>query len=93
LQRAQHQPVVHGVAQVLAALHWLRGFSGQRGAVGQARWYSARRSAPVSCILMLMAECSFSQMRGTPRNMVGATSRRSSCTVRMDSPKFTCEPR
>ncbi|CPM36394.1 Uncharacterised protein [Bordetella pertussis] len=32
-------------------------------------------------------------MRGTPRNTVGATSRKSSCTVRMDSPKLTCEPR
>ncbi|CFN67324.1 Uncharacterised protein [Bordetella pertussis] len=40
-----------------------------------------------------MAACSFSQMRGTPRNTVGATSRKSSCTVRMDSPKLTCEPR
>ena len=42
---------------------------------------------------MLMDACSFSQMRGTPRNIVGATSRRSSCTVRIDSPKFTWEPR
>lgn len=57
-----------------------------------ARRYSHCCRRPASCILMEIAACSFSQMRGTPRKIEGATSRRSSCTVRMDSPKFTCEP-
>ncbi|MNV70611.1 hypothetical protein D3C71_1635890 [compost metagenome] len=55
--------------------------------------YSHCCKRPASCILIEMDACSFSQMRGTPRKIVGATSRRSSCTVRMDSPKFTCDPR
>ena len=55
--------------------------------------YSHCCMRPASCILMEIAACSFSQIRGTPRKIVGATSRRSSCTVRIDSPKFTCAPR
>ena len=31
-------------------------------------------------------------MRGTPKKRLGATSRKSSCTVRSDSPKFTIIP-
>ncbi len=41
---------------------------------------------------MWIAECSFSQIRGTPRNRLGAISRKSSCTVRIDSPKLTQDP-
>ena len=67
--------------------------SAQGSHAAMARSNSQRRSPPASAILMWMAECSFSQIRGTPRNWLGATSRKSSCTVRMDSPKFTVEPR
>jgi hypothetical protein len=34
----------------------------------------------------------FSQMRGTPKRMVGWISRRLACTVAMDSAKLTCTP-
>jgi hypothetical protein len=76
-----------------AKLRWAGALCANGSQAAIARWYSWRCSAPASCILIEMAECSFSQMRGTPRNMVGPTSRRSSCTVRIDSPKSTREPR
>ena len=53
----------------------------------------ARRSRPVSWIFTWMPACIFSQMRGTPRNTVGAISRRSSWMVRMPSAKLTVMPR
>jgi hypothetical protein len=51
-----------------------------------------RLSHDESCIFTWMPACIFSQMRGTPRKMVGETSRRSLCTVSMDSPKCTTAP-
>ena len=42
---------------------------------------------------MTIEDWSFSQIRGTPRNTVGAISRRSAWMVRIDSAKFTVTPR
>jgi len=41
---------------------------------------------------VVMPAASFSQMRGTPRKMVGCTSRRFWVTVSIDSAKLTTQP-
>ncbi len=48
---------------------------------------------PVSwASLPAMPACSFSQMRGTPKNTVGRTSLRLSATLSIDSAKYTEAP-
>ena len=49
---------------------------------------SARRTRPDVLAWTITPACIFSQMRGTPKKICGATSRRSSVIVRRDSPKF-----
>ena len=51
-----------------------------------------RLSQDAESIRIRTAASTFSQMRGTPKRIVGCTSRRFSCTVSIDSAKCTWIP-
>jgi hypothetical protein len=53
---------------------------------------SVRLPPVASASLAAMPACIFSQIRGTPKNVVGRTSRRLSASLSIDSAKYTVAP-